>query len=531
MRTFNSKILVIDDDETIRDSFREILCPSRKNNESIMKLKEAESALFDDDADPVAGGLHHKRSSATFDFIFHEAPNGKKGFEMIQKAMAENSPYAAIFVDMRMPGWDGLETVQHLRSIDKRAEVIFVTAYSDHSIEEIVNTVGNNVSYHCKPFASEEIEQIATKAVYEWNKTSNLEELINNIATLRAQRWQIKPLLSNILQQVSELLGAESALIATKVGKHFEKLFAIGSLLNDDIAESYLSSLPSDAFENCEYYYQNSEIVYFNIEKFGILAIFETSGGFNNERIYIVRLFLEQAAMAIKNVDLQETLIRKEKLSAVGQATSMIAHDLRNIFGGVELGLELLGHELKGNTSALDTLDAVKTASKDCIDLVDDILDFAGNKEVRKSPADMCGIIENVKNKVEQSFRSGIPLDICSRDSLPFSGDERKIFRAILNLVKNAIEVLTDKHVADPHIRISAFRDGPTLIVEVADNGPGIPAEIQDTLFMPFVTLGKNGGTGLGLAIVKQFVEAHKGNVYFTSSERGTVFKISIPAE
>lgn len=530
MRAFNSKILVIDDDETIRDSFREILCPSKRHDDSIIRLKEAESALFDDDVQ--AAPVHHKRSSATFEFIFHEAPNGKKGFEMVQKAMSENSPYAAIFVDMRMPGWDGLETVQHLRSIDKRAEIIFVTAYSDHSIDEIVNAVGNNVSYHCKPFASEEIEQIATKAVYEWNKTSNLEELINNIASLRAQRWQIKPLLSNILQQVSDLLGAESALIAVKVDARFEKLFAIGTLLNDDIAENYLSTLPQDAFENCEYYYQNSEIVYFNIEKFGILAIFETSGGFNNERIYIVRLFLEQAAMAIKNVDLQEALIRKEKLSAVGQATSMIAHDLKNIFGGVELGLEILENELEGNASAIDTLNAVKTASKDCTDLVNDILDFAGNKEVKKNPADMRDIVGNVKMKMEMAYgKAAIPLSVHCEGELLFSGDERKIFRAIFNLVKNANEVLADKHVQDPHIRISAFRDGGNMIVEVADNGPGIPAEIQDTLFMPFVTVGKSGGTGLGLAIVKQFVEAHKGNIYFTSSERGTVFKISIPAE
>ena len=530
MRTFNSKILVIDDDETIRDSFREILCPRKKNDDSIMRLKEAESALFEDESPKPAN--RHKRSSATFDFIFDEAPNGKKGFEMVQKAMSENSPYAAIFVDMRMPGWDGLETVQHLRGIDKRAEIIFVTAYSDHSIDEIVNAVGNNVSYHCKPFASEEIEQIATKAIYEWNKTSNLEELINNIASLRAQRWQIKPLLSNILQQVADLLGAESALIALKTDTRFEKLFAIGSLLNDEIAENYLGSLPADAFDNCEYYYQNSEIVYFNIEKFGILAIFETSGGFNNERIYIVRLFLEQAAMAIQNVDLQEALIRKEKLSAVGQATSMIAHDLKNIFGGVELGLEILENDLKGNPSAIDTLNAVKTASQDCITLVSDILDFAGNKDVKRAAADMREIVNNVKLKMEHSFGDiEVPLTLSCDGELLFSGDERKIFRAIFNLVKNAAEVLTDKHVPAPHIRISAFRDGANLIVEVADNGPGIPQEIQSTLFMPFVTYGKGGGTGLGLAIVKQFIEAHKGNIYFTSSERGTIFKISIPAE
>ncbi len=334
MKAFNSRVLVIDDDETIRDSFREILSPKRANDDSALRLKRAEAALFGDGADesPKRG----RRSSATFDFFFEEASNGKKGLEMVRKAIDEDRPYAVVFVDMRMPGWDGLETVKRLREVDTRAEIVFVTAYTDHSIEEIVKAVGHNVSYHCKPFAAEEIEQIATKAVFEWNRTSNLEELINSIASLRAQRWQIKPLLCNILQQVAELLGADSALIAGRSNDRFEKLYAIGSLLNDDLSDRFLSSLPPEALDNRHYFFQNNEMVYFRLEKFGIVAIFETNENFHDERIYLVRLFLEQAGMAIRNIDLQEALIRKEKLSAIGEATSMIAHDLKVSVKSVE---------------------------------------------------------------------------------------------------------------------------------------------------------------------------------------------------
>ena len=530
MKAFNTRVLVIDDDETIRDSFREILSPRRTNEDSALRLQKAAAALFGDGSgEPLT---RSRRSSATFEFLFEEASNGKRGLEMVRKAIDGDQPFAVVFVDMRMPGWDGLETVKRLREIDTRAEIVFVTAYTDHSIEEIVKSVGHNVSYHCKPFAAEEIEQIATKAVFEWNRTCNLEELINSIASLRAQRWQIKPLLCNILQQVAELLGADSALIAGRAESRFEKLYAIGSLLNDDLSNRFLNSLPPEALDNRHYYFQNSEMVYFKLEKFGIIAIFETSENFHDERIYLVRLFLEQAGMAIRNIDLQEALIRKEKLSAIGEATSMIAHDLNNFFSSVELGLDVLEDELEGKPSSLLILEAVKNSSKECVALINDILEYAGNKEVRRSPVDMRGIVENVRLKMGQGFAgTRVEVEIDPTVSLVFSGDAGKIFRAVYNLAKNAAEVMRDHQVPEPRIRVSVAKSGSSLVVRIADNGPGIPEEIQPSLFQPFSTFGKARGTGLGLAIVKQFIEGHKGSVSFETAESGTTFKLMVPVE
>jgi len=299
-QNFNTRILVIDDDENVRSGFSQILSPSDSGREETDKREEAGAILFSDSK--PAAIPHMKRSSATFSFEYDEASNGRQGYEKVRKAVEENKPYAAIFVDMRMPGWDGLETVQHLRKIDSRAEIIFVTAYSDHSIEEIVTAVGTNVSYHCKPFSVEEIEQIATKAVYEWNKTRSLEELIKTISGLRAQHWEMKTLMSNILHQVAYLLGTHSALIAIKRNAHYEKILSIGNLCDETLSEKYLHHIP-EKFEN--EVYQDDDFAYFKVDEFGVLAIFEKNGRpLNNERIYIVRLFLEQAALSIRNVDL-----------------------------------------------------------------------------------------------------------------------------------------------------------------------------------------------------------------------------------
>ena len=72
-------------------------------------------------------------------------------------------------------------------------------------------------------------------------------------------------------------------------------------------------------------------------------------------------------------------------------------------------------------------------------------------------------------------------------------------------------------------------RSGADAIFHVDDNGPGIPQDVQDHLFVPFATVGKRGGTGLGLPIVKQFVQAHNGTINMSTSEEGTRFTIRLP--
>ncbi|MCK4982712.1 MAG: response regulator [Victivallaceae bacterium] len=525
-QNFNTRILVIDDEESVRDSFRRILQSHDSKREIYSKLDKAGTVLFDNTGHSANGTL--ERSSATFDFEFSEASGGKQGYEMVKTAVEENRPYAAVFVDMRMPGWDGLETVAHLREIDKRCEVIFVTAYSDHSIKEIVTAVGTNVSYHCKPFSVEEIEQIATKAVYEWNKTKSLEDLIKTISKLRAQQWQMEPLLQNILHQVSYLMGTHSAMIALKKNKKYQKLLAIGNLCNDVIADSYLrniSELPDGEV------FQNEKYVCFKLSKYGILAIFEKDGRpLNQERTYLVRLFLEQAVLSIQNVGLQEKLLRQEKLSAVGEATSMIVHDLRNSIGLIETIIDMTVEKVDDRESVLDSLNMIRHATKNGMSLAQDILDYSSNKNIEKSSISSTDLVNDVLEKIRSVCEEkGIKLNIQCRAKIIFNADYGKLYRMLLNLINNAIESYAYENIPEPEITLSLSRDNGNVNIIFSDNGPGIPKEIVDDVFTPFATFGKSGGTGLGLAIAKQIIDAHNGNISIESSSKGTTFKITIP--
>jgi len=524
LKKFNTRILVIDDEETVRDSFREILIPVR-SHKNLRELSDAAADLFGDDNQLEEVKLS---SPGVMKFEIDDVSNGKDGFAAVKKACEENRPYAAIFVDMRMPGWDGLETVIQIRKIDSRAEIIFVTAYSDHSIEEIVLQAGANVTYYCKPFSVDEILQIATKAIYEWNKTRNLEDLIEVFSQIRAQHWQLDKLLQNILGQVSEILGCNSALLAIRRQDKYEIISATGILVEPEVAGKYLVSIPLN-IENRMF--ESKGMLYFALDEYGIVTLFERGNAIiHTERVYLVRLFLEQAASAIKNIDLQEALVRNEKISAVGQALSMLSHDLRNSIGGIRGLAEISLDKMDNKEELRENLQWIEKSADRGLEMVNDVLDFVRNNAVAKQEIHLKELISQVRQGTSDLLEeSNITLEIDAPDDVLFDGDISKLERVMLNLVRNAAEALVDHKISNPAIAVCANVEDRQLVLRVRDNGPGIPEEIEGKLFMPFTTCGKSGGTGLGLSIARQFVEAHGGVISVDSSDAGTEFKIVLP--
>ena len=98
---------------------------------------------------------------------------------------------------------------------------------------------------------------------------------------------------------------------------------------------------------------------------------------------------------------------------------------------------------------------------------------------------------------------------------------------AFFNLCKNAVEVLVEHGVASPTITIKSETKNGSASITVQDNGPGMPQEIAENLFIPFKTK-KEGGTGLGLTITKKIIDIHNGTINCATGDSGTVFDITI---
>src|SRR6266568_3588035 len=128
----NRRILVIDDNRSIHDDFRKILA---RNSGDCSTLDGFEEDLF--------GGNSSNNSLPAFEI--DSAYQGQEGLDRVRKSLAENRPYAMAFIDMRMPpGWDGIETTARIWEICPDLQVVMCTAYSDYTLEEMLEKLGHS---------------------------------------------------------------------------------------------------------------------------------------------------------------------------------------------------------------------------------------------------------------------------------------------------------------------------------------------------------------------------------------------------
>jgi two-component system, NtrC family, sensor kinase len=221
--------------------------------------------------------------------------------------------------------------------------------------------------------------------------------------------------------------------------------------------------------------------------------------------------------------------LQKEKLSAVGKAMSMMMHDLRSPIKNIKALTDMM----RLDNIKSDWLDMIDDCGRQASEIFEDFLDFIRETPVKKSTVDIGKVVEEgVKLAFSADDKSDVSISQHVATGLLVTGDESKLKRCVMNLVKNGMEALMDNKVLHPEISIAAAVDpgGEWLTLTIRDNGPGIPAEIGKTLFEPFITKQKNNGTGLGLAIVRQYIIAHGGNIT-VANDHGAVFTIVLPID
>jgi two-component system NtrC family sensor kinase len=522
MNEMNTSILVIDDEEMVRDNIQDILAPERHHKTDDL-LNEAASILFDTLPEPLLA----PKTSIIPAFTVDKAPNGMEGLEKVKAALDKGTPYAVIFLDMRMPGWDGLETAVKIREHDSKAEIIFITAFSDRPLGEIIEQAGQNVGYHCKPYASEEIVQLATKAVTDYSRLRNLEKLIESISSIGLNKTQLNSLLKNILDQLAISVDTDMALLG-KLHDDFayEKVISIGIEEKVNL-EELINRVKSIELKPQEVL-QVDELVLARMENYSVFAVLKKGERLKTERMYLLKLFVQNAAQAIRNAELNEKLLQKEKLSAVGSAVSMVMHDLRAPVKNVKLIAELMRDE-NGHEEWVDLLD--KSADQ-ASEIFDDFLDFVKDTAIKAIPVNVNKIVEEaIALSLAHDYARYVRMDEQWENGLTVMGDESKLKRVLVNLLNNAFDALRDNKIINPEVRVSIIRDHQSgkVVIVIADNGAGIPEGISRTLFEPFVTRDKSNGTGLGLAIVKQFITAHGGEITVTNNP-GANFTITIPS-
>ena len=236
---------------------------------------------------------------------------------------------------------------------------------------------------------------------------------------------------------------------------------------------------------------------------------------------------------------LQELHLRAERLEAVAALSASLAHEIRNPLASIRSSVEQLA-QAAGAGEDEKVLAALIVREADRLSrLLSEFLDFSRVRAARREPVDLHEVATAAVHLVRAhpDCHPAAVLRIKGQPTL-IDADEDLLHRVLVNLILNAVQAaggpVNVTVTTGPALRGDVPRGSgieEPILLEVRDDGPGIPEEIRDRLFQPFVS-GRPGGSGLGLAIVQRAVEAHRGLVTVASAVgEGTTFTIFLPAK
>ena len=241
-------------------------------------------------------------------------------------------------------------------------------------------------------------------------------------------------------------------------------------------------------------------------------------------------------ALAIMQRDLLRELNRKKRLAALGLAVAKINHDLRNMLASAQL----LSDRLSDMSDPIGKRLAPKlVATLDrAISFCQATLVYGRAVERPPKPAKLAlhALVTDVVETIAP-LAQGVEIDNAVPRDFEIFADSEQLFRVLLNLVRNGADALTGAGAmpgAEPLVRIRARKEPGATVIEVCDNGPGVPPLARANLFQAFSGSSRPGGTGLGLSIAADIVHAHGGDITLVpaSADRalgGATFRITLP--
>lgn len=226
--------------------------------------------------------------------------------------------------------------------------------------------------------------------------------------------------------------------------------------------------------------------------------------------------------------ELRASLRQKSRLADVGAASNKINHDLRNILSTARLLSDRLAHSDDERTrkfapTIMNTIDRATRMASEAIEYVRD------RPTPRLENFDLADLVDEVGITLQEQGEDADPNLLRNwvngLGERKVRADRDLLYRVFVNLGRNAFDAGANT------VTVKSQNGGAYVLVDVADNGPGVPTDVVAQLFKPFTTGGRAGGAGLGLAIARDLVRAHGGEIAMTTTgPTGTTFRFTLPA-
>ena len=354
-----------------------------------------------------------------------------------------------------------------------------------------------------------------------------------NLKTVSGEYEKFKTLTSSVLENMSEaVIVFDHENIITLFNKSAEKLFNIKSqhvisnkidIVNNGLLSFLKSRIMILSSSNLNF---ETKLSVKEEEKILSFSLSPTEDPQTNKLTYTV---------VIKDLTqtkrLEEETKRNEKLSAMGELASGVAHEIRNPINAIGMIAQRLNKEFRTTSNQseyLDITNLLRTEVNRINKIITQFLSYAKPIEINPKPADIKILFDEVYHLFEdQAKQKRISFIKLYSDSIIINIDHDLIKQSLMNIVQNAIDAVN--HEGEVNLKYSKVRND--LVIEISDNGSGISDEQQKKIFDLYFTTKKDGN-GLGLSISQKIISQHEGSISVTSSvNKGTTFKIILPIQ
>jgi signal transduction histidine kinase len=234
----------------------------------------------------------------------------------------------------------------------------------------------------------------------------------------------------------------------------------------------------------------------------------------------------------------------RDRLAAVGEMAAVMAHEIKNPLAGIEVLAGLLRRKAPENKDVQSLVGDIINEAKMANAIVQEVLAFVRPVRLQVDHTSLADAVASAVSLADgKSTRGAIVVNVgLPTDLPPVGADQYQLTQVFCNLLINAYEALEGRGHVDITARVArTSADGAllpdghtavaTVVVDIADDGPGMPPDVAEKIFNPFFTT-KAQGSGLGLAIVRKIVDAHEGRIDMTTADgRGTRFRVTLPVE
>ena len=244
----------------------------------------------------------------------------------------------------------------------------------------------------------------------------------------------------------------------------------------------------------------------------------------------------------VEQIEERERL--RDRLAAVGEMAAVMAHEIKNPLAGIEVLAGLLRRQVPDNRAAQGLVNDIINEAKMANAIVQEVLAFVRPVRLQVDHTSLADAINSAVSIADgKATRGSILVDVVLPPDLPRLGaDPHQLTQVFCNLLINAYEALDGRgriaisarvarSAADGALLPDGHQPVPTVVIDIADDGPGMPADVAEKIFNPFFTT-KAQGSGLGLAVVRKIIDAHDGRIDMATQDgKGTRFRLSLPVQ